>query len=121
MSDIDDVDDARDGSGPEIRTRLDRLIAASGSVLAWGTFLAFAASTIEVVARYGFNRPTIWAHETTTFLIAVVFLVGGPVALARDKHIAPAQQNAIVAQARALGVDTAALIWVTHERQDPAH
>ena len=41
--------------------------------------------------------------------------------LARDKHIAPAQQNAIVAQARALGVDTAALIWVTHERQDPAH
>ena len=41
--------------------------------------------------------------------------------LARDKHIAPAQQDAIVAQARALGVDTAALIWVTHERQDPAH
>ena len=41
--------------------------------------------------------------------------------LARDKHIAPAQQNAIVAQARALGVDTTALIWVTHERQDPAH
>lgn len=40
--------------------------------------------------------------------------------LARDKHIAPAQQGAIVAQARA-GVDTAALIWVTHERQDPAH
>ncbi|GAB1384295.1 lipocalin Blc [Burkholderiales bacterium] len=41
--------------------------------------------------------------------------------LARDKHIAPAQRNAIVAQARALGVDTTALIWVTHERQDPAH
>lgn len=41
--------------------------------------------------------------------------------LARDKHIAPAQHNAIVAQARALGVDTAALIWVTHEREDPAH
>ena len=40
---------------------------------------------------------------------------------ARDKHIAPAQRNAIVAQARALGVDTTALIWVTHERQDPAH
>ena len=41
--------------------------------------------------------------------------------LARDKQIAPAQQSAIVAQARALGVDTTALIWVTHERQDPAH
>ena len=41
--------------------------------------------------------------------------------LTRDKRIAPAQQGAIVAKARALGVDTAALIWVTHERQDPAH
>lgn len=28
-----------------------------------------------------------WAHESTTFLIAAIFLVGGPIALARDKHI----------------------------------
>lgn len=41
--------------------------------------------------------------------------------LARDKHIAPAQRDAIIAQAGALGIDTAALIWVTHEREDPAH
>lgn len=41
--------------------------------------------------------------------------------LARDKQIAPAQREAIVAKAGALGVDTAALIWVAHERQDPTH
>ena len=40
--------------------------------------------------------------------------------LARDKQLAPAQRAAIVARAQALGIDTAALIWVTHERQDPA-
>ncbi len=40
--------------------------------------------------------------------------------LARDKQLPPLQRDAIVARARALGVDTSALIWVTHERQDPA-
>lgn len=39
--------------------------------------------------------------------------------LARDKSLAPAQRDAIVARASALGIDTSALIWVTHERQDP--
>ena len=41
--------------------------------------------------------------------------------LARDKHLPAAQRDAIVARAQALGVDTSALIWVPHERQDPAH
>ena len=39
--------------------------------------------------------------------------------LARDKHLAPALREAITSRARDLGVDTSALIWVTHERQDP--
>lgn len=41
--------------------------------------------------------------------------------LARDKQLPAAQRDAIVARAQALGVDTSALIWVPHERQDPAH
>ncbi|WP_411275736.1 lipocalin family protein [Diaphorobacter sp. LI3] len=41
--------------------------------------------------------------------------------LARDKQLDAAQRDAIVARAQALGVDTHALIWVTHKRQDPAH
>ena len=41
--------------------------------------------------------------------------------LARDKQLPAAQREAIVARARALGVDTSSLIWVPHERQDPAH
>lgn len=40
--------------------------------------------------------------------------------LARDKQLDAAQRDAIVARAQALGVDTHALIWVTHKRQDPA-
>ncbi len=40
--------------------------------------------------------------------------------LARDKDLPAARRDAIVARARALGVDTSALVWVTQERQDPA-
>ena len=41
--------------------------------------------------------------------------------LARDKQLQPAQRDAIVARAQALGVDTNALIWVAHTRTDPTH
>ena len=41
--------------------------------------------------------------------------------LARDKQLPAAQRDAIVARAQALGVDTSALNWVPHERQDPTH
>ncbi|MDE3010629.1 MAG: lipocalin family protein [Pseudomonadota bacterium] len=40
--------------------------------------------------------------------------------LARARQLEPAQRAAIVARARALGIDSAALIWVRHDRQDPA-
>jgi TRAP-type C4-dicarboxylate transport system permease small subunit len=80
---IAEVEDA----DAEIRTGFDRVIAGSTKILAWTIFVAFVITVIEVVARYVFNSPTFWAHESTTFLIAATFLIGGPIALARDKHI----------------------------------
>lgn len=40
--------------------------------------------------------------------------------LARDKHLPAGQRDDVVSRARSLGVDTSKLIWVTHEREDPA-
>lgn len=40
--------------------------------------------------------------------------------LSRDKVLAPAQRDAITARAKALGVETSDLIWVSQTRQDPA-
>ncbi|PLT17659.1 MULTISPECIES: lipocalin family protein [Ralstonia] len=40
--------------------------------------------------------------------------------LTRDRQLDPAQREAIFARARALGIDTNALILVSHERQDPS-
>lgn len=39
--------------------------------------------------------------------------------LARSPELDQAQRDAIVAQAKALGIDTSAFIWVAHDRQDP--
>ena len=86
---LDNPDDPAhaDGGEEEIRTGLDRVVAGSANVFAWAIFLAFAITVIEVISRYVFDSPTFWAHESTTFLIAAIFLIGGPIALARDKHI----------------------------------
>lgn len=68
-------------------TALDRAVAASAKVIGWLAFLAMAISVYEVFMRYALNSPTSWVHETTVFLIAVIFALGGPIALARNKHI----------------------------------
>lgn len=67
--------------------RLDRLIRRLGQAVAWLVFLAMLVSVYEVIMRYGFNAPTDWAHETTTFLVAAIFALGGPYALATNRHI----------------------------------
>jgi len=87
MADEVDIPAAADGGDSEIRSPLDRAVAGISKALAWAIFLAFGVTVFEVISRYVFDRPTFWAHETTTFLIAAIFLVGGPIALARDKHI----------------------------------
>lgn len=70
-----------------IRTRLDHYVNAAGKAVSWLVFAAAAISVYEVIMRYAFNSPTSWVHETVVFLIACIFALGGPVALARDKHI----------------------------------
>ncbi|TYC49311.1 TRAP transporter small permease [Rhodobacterales bacterium] len=87
MSENPDIVENTEDTTAETRTGLDRIIAHSAKIFAWAIFVAFAVSVYEVIARYVFDSPTYWAHETTTFLIGAIFLVGGPIALARDKHI----------------------------------
>lgn len=70
-----------------LRTPLDRLINKAGTAIAWLAFVAMGISVWEVVMRYVFDSPTSWVHETVIFLIACIFALGGPFALARDKHI----------------------------------
>lgn len=66
---------------------LGRAINALGIVFALAILASAAILLFEVVLRYGFNRPTIWAHETVIFLNACAFVFGGLYVAARDAHI----------------------------------
>ena len=39
--------------------------------------------------------------------------------LSRTRQLPPALRGQLIARAEALGIDTRALIWVTHHRTDP--
>lgn len=69
------------------RNKFDRVISKAGAALAWLAFLAMAISVFEIIMRYGFDSPTSWVHESVVFLISVVFAIGGPVTMAKNKHI----------------------------------
>ena len=49
----------------------------SGYIIAPLSLLMMLAIMFEVIARYVFNAPTIWAHEITTFLFGAQFMLGG--------------------------------------------
>lgn len=66
---------------------LGRLIDRGGIVFALGILASAVILVSEVVLRYAFNAPTIWAHETTVFLSGIAFVYGGLYCAARDRHI----------------------------------
>lgn len=66
---------------------LGRIVDRTGLMFAIGLLLSMLILIQEVVLRYAFNAPTIWAHETTIFLCGSAFVFGGLYCTAKDKHI----------------------------------
>lgn len=85
------------GDGQEVRKMdrgavpeaggLGRVVNAGGIVFAAAICVSAAILLSEVFLRYLLNSPTIWAHETTTFLCGISFLYGGLYCAARNSHI----------------------------------
>ncbi len=71
----------------EPMSRLDIWIVKLGNVIGWLYFVAVVISVFEVIMRYGFNRPTAWAHEMTLMLVGIGMLWGGSYCMAEDRHI----------------------------------
>ena len=70
-----------------VRSRFDRGVVRVAQFAAWLVFIAMAISVYEVIMRYGFGAPTSWVHESVVMLVAVSFCLGGPAALASNRHI----------------------------------
>lgn len=66
---------------------IDRFSDWSGRLFAWMILPLVGGLTYEVVARYGFNAPTIWAFDLSYMLYGGHFMLGAGYALLRGGHI----------------------------------
>jgi C4-dicarboxylate transporter DctQ subunit len=66
---------------------MDRLSDGLGRLSAWLFFLTGALITYDVVARYFFNAPTIWASEISQMLLIWGTFLGMAALLRRRQHI----------------------------------
>ena len=66
---------------------IERLSHLVGIVAAWLIVPLVFAAVYEVIARYVFNSPTIWAYEIGYLMTGSGFLLGMAYALSRDAHI----------------------------------
>lgn len=57
------------------------------NVSAWLFMIVVVATAYEVVARYFFRAPTIWANEMTVMVCAIAFIISGPYVMRRDQHL----------------------------------
>lgn len=71
--------------------RVTRILDAPGMLVgklaAWLILPMTLALVYEVVARFGFNRPTMWAYDATFMLYGAMFMLGAAYTLGRDAHV----------------------------------
>lgn len=66
---------------------IDRINAWAGLFWGYSIVLVTLAIVIEVGGRGFFNRGTIWANETTIYLSAMAYLLGGGYTLQHRRHV----------------------------------
>jgi TRAP-type mannitol/chloroaromatic compound transport system permease small subunit len=59
----------------------------SGRITGWLIVPMVLSLVYEVVARYFFNAPTIWAYDMTSFLYGAFFMLGAAYTLLKKGHI----------------------------------
>lgn len=72
----------------DVRTGLDGVINKIGNGVSCLFLISMGITVFEVISRYAFDAPTLWAHESTIMLVAITFAFGGSYCLSRNSHIA---------------------------------
>jgi TRAP-type mannitol/chloroaromatic compound transport system permease small subunit len=67
---------------------LDWICEHSGQFVAFWTINAVVFYAFEVIARYIFNKPTIWVHESSFLLFGMQYLLAGAYAYLYGSHVA---------------------------------
>jgi len=72
---------------PRLTHALDQVARWSGWAVAWLIIPMVGVLVVEVVGRYFFNAPTVWAYDMTYMLYGTFFMVGSAYTLYRHAHI----------------------------------
>ena len=65
----------------------DQFVVWVGRSFAWGIFILTAAVMYEVIMRYFFISPTLWAFDFTIQMYGAVFMMGGASAMSTKTHV----------------------------------
>lgn len=72
---------------PSLASRLDAIALWSGNIVSWMILPMVLSLTYEVVARYVFSAPTVWAYDMTFMLYGTFFMLGASYTLRNGGHI----------------------------------
>lgn len=72
---------------PAVTRVIDRFALLCGRAVAWLIVPMVMSLVYEVVARYLFNMPTVWAYDMTFILYGTFFMLGAPYTLMKKGHI----------------------------------
>ena len=71
--------------------RLTRILDVPGMIVgktaAWLIVPMIGALVYEVIARFGFNSPTMWAYDATFMFYGALFMLGAAYTLGLDSHV----------------------------------
>jgi TRAP-type mannitol/chloroaromatic compound transport system permease small subunit len=70
-----------------IADKIDQLAIWSGRLAAWLILPMVFSLCYEVIARYLFNAPTLWAYDMTFMLYGSFFMLGAAFTLQRKGHV----------------------------------
>jgi len=70
-----------------IITWIDTFSLWVGRTVCWLVIPLFMVMVIEIVARYAFIAPTMWAYDMSRFLAGALFMLGAGYALSKGVHI----------------------------------
>jgi TRAP-type mannitol/chloroaromatic compound transport system permease small subunit len=67
--------------------RIDALNTRIGAFVAWWAVIAVFVYYYEVMARYVFNSPTNWVHESMFLMFGMQYMLCGAFAYKEDQHV----------------------------------
>lgn len=66
---------------------IDALSTRVGQFVAWWAMIAVFVYYYEVIARFVFNSPTNWVHESTFLMFGMQYMLSGAFAYREDQHV----------------------------------